>query len=50
MIDDRSQYNNIPFVPVSENEDVYGNEDGEYWFSEDDDEDFEDNDIIDFSE
>lgn len=34
MIDDRSQYNNIPFVPVSENEDVYNNENEEYLFNE----------------
>ena len=41
MIDDREQYkNNIPLVSVSENEDVYKDEE-EYWFKdEEDEEDF----------
>lgn len=52
MIDDKEQYqnkNNIPSVFVSENEDVYNNEEDEYMFGDDEDE-IEDNEIIDFGE
>lgn len=51
MIDDKEQYqnkNNIPSVFVSENEDVY-NEEDKYMFGDDEDE-IEDNEIIDFGE
>ena len=37
LIDDRETYNNIPSVSVSENEDVYKDEE-EYWFKDDEDE------------
>lgn len=51
MIDDSEQYqnkNNIPTVFVSENEDVYKDED-EYLFG-DDEYEINENDIIDFGE
>ena len=51
MIDDKEQYqnkNNIPSVFVSENEDVYKDED-EYMFG-DDEYEIDENDIIDFGE
>lgn len=51
MIDDKEQYqnkNNIPSVFVSENEDVY-NEEDEYMFGDDEDE-INENDIINFRE
>lgn len=48
MIDDSEQYNNIPTVFVSENEDVY-NEEEKYMFG-DDEYEINENDIIDFGE